>query len=227
MLRGLTRGPFGARPPLGGLVEAVADESDISREAGDGQSTADLAPSPSPPPAAPPPEPSRKPEEPSEAEVQYETLKRHIHMQLVDRLDMNRVAEMDPKTLRDRDPGDRRAALRHRKPAAQPQRAPAAGQRDPRRDVRLRPARAAAQGRQDRRHHDQRPQEGLHRERRAEFRSRRSCSATTTTCCRSSTGSSRGSAAGSTRRRRWSTPGSPTARGSTRSSRLWLSTARP
>jgi len=38
---------------------------------------------------------------PTEAEQQYETLKRHIHMQLVDRLDMNRVAEMDPKTLRD------------------------------------------------------------------------------------------------------------------------------
>ena len=31
---------------------------------------------------------------------QYETLKRHIHIQLVDRLDMNRVSEMDPKTLR-------------------------------------------------------------------------------------------------------------------------------
>ena len=101
--------------------------------------------------------------EPDPAVEQYETLKRHIHMQLVDRLDMNRVSEMDPKTLRNEIRGDRRAPLRHRESPAQSQRAPAAGQRDPRRDLRLRPARALAQGRQDRRHHDQRSQEDLHR----------------------------------------------------------------
>ena len=36
-----------------------------------------------------------------EATAAYETLKRQIHTQLVDRLDMNRVSEMDPRTLRD------------------------------------------------------------------------------------------------------------------------------
>ena len=40
------------------------------------------------------------PKEPDPADEQYETLKRHIHMRLVDRLDMNRVNEMDPNTLR-------------------------------------------------------------------------------------------------------------------------------
>ena len=34
------------------------------------------------------------------AQQQYEALKSHIHMRLVDRLDMNRIAEIDPKTLR-------------------------------------------------------------------------------------------------------------------------------
>ncbi|APW59836.1 Putative conjugal transfer protein [Paludisphaera borealis] len=98
MLRGLTRGPFGARPALGGLAEAVAVEPTSTVAEASGQP----APSYVPPPVAPMPEPEppRKPEGPSEAEQQYETLKRHIHMQLVDRLDMNRVAEMDPKTLR-------------------------------------------------------------------------------------------------------------------------------
>jgi pilus assembly protein CpaF len=38
--------------------------------------------------------------EPDPADEAYETLKRHIHMRLVDRLDMNRVSEMDPNTLR-------------------------------------------------------------------------------------------------------------------------------
>ena len=39
-------------------------------------------------------------EENDPAVEQYETVKRHIHIQLVNRLDMNRVSEMDPKTLR-------------------------------------------------------------------------------------------------------------------------------
>src|SRR5208337_4364780 len=52
---------------------------------------------------SPPPQPARRSEPVKEndpAVEQYETLKRHIHIQLVDRLDMNRVSEMDPKTLR-------------------------------------------------------------------------------------------------------------------------------
>jgi pilus assembly protein CpaF len=96
MLRGLSRGPFGARPTPAGLHEAVATEPPpIDVDAAGGS-----IPSPAPPPP-PPPEPPRKNEEPTEVEKQYEALKRQIHMQLVDRLDMNRVAEMDPKTLRD------------------------------------------------------------------------------------------------------------------------------
>ena len=61
------------------------------------------------PPAAPPPAPPRRrpvaaeprpPGSPTRPQEQFETLKRHIHIALVDRLDMNRVSEMDPKTLR-------------------------------------------------------------------------------------------------------------------------------
>ncbi len=59
---------------------------------------------PAPVPEAPPaPAPARRNEASREvdpAQEQYEALKRHIHMRLVDRLDMNRIAEIDPKTLR-------------------------------------------------------------------------------------------------------------------------------
>ena len=62
-------------------------------------------------------------------------------------------------------------------------------------------------------------------EKEGRIQSRKWSFATTTTCSRSSTGSSPASAAASTKRRRWSTPGCRTARGSTRSSRRWHSTA--
>ena len=62
-----------------------------------------------------------------------------------------------------RDPPRRRAPVRHRKHAAQPQRARAADRRSARRDVRPRPARDAAQGPDDQRHPDQRPEERLRR----------------------------------------------------------------
>ncbi len=56
---------------------------------------------PAPPPPPPPPPSRRNEVKPVDPAVeQYETLKRQIHMRLVDRLDMNRIAEMDPKTLR-------------------------------------------------------------------------------------------------------------------------------
>ena len=52
-------------------------------------------------PPPPPPRPAaRPPRNPTRPTRPYETLKRHIHMRLVDRLDMNRVNEMDPNTLR-------------------------------------------------------------------------------------------------------------------------------
>ncbi|MGO9465603.1 MAG: hypothetical protein ACLQVF_15785, partial [Isosphaeraceae bacterium] len=62
------------------------------------------APPPSPPSGSNPPAPQSrrmdavKPVDP--AQEQYENLKRLIHMRLVDRLDMNRVSEVDPRTLR-------------------------------------------------------------------------------------------------------------------------------
>ena len=56
-----------------------------------------------PPPAPPPPPSPRRNETPREidpAQEQYEALKRLIHTRLIDRLDMNRIAEIDPKALR-------------------------------------------------------------------------------------------------------------------------------
>jgi pilus assembly protein CpaF len=55
------------------------------------------------PPPAPPPPVNRGREVVKESDPvveKYETLKRHIHMRLVDRLDLNKVGEMDPGTLR-------------------------------------------------------------------------------------------------------------------------------
>ena len=180
---------------------------------------------PPPPPPPPPPRRSEAAKEPDPAQEQYETLKRHIHMRLVDRLDMNRVSEIDPKTLRN----EIRGVVEHLCDTENP----LLNRNERQRLVNeildetfgFGPLELLAQGRQDRRHHDQRAQEDLRREGRAGSSGRRSSSATTSTCSRSSTGSSRGSAGGSTRPRRWSTPGCPTARGSTRSSRRWPSTA--
>ncbi len=95
MLKGLGRSPFGPRAPFGnGQPPNAAEPSGAVVE----------TPSPSiPSQPAPAPQPARRSEPVKEldpAVEQYETLKRHIHIQLVDRLDMNRVSEMDPKTLR-------------------------------------------------------------------------------------------------------------------------------
>ncbi len=84
---------------------------------GPGPSLSATSPSPPPPPPAPPRR-SEAAKEVDPAQEQYEALKRHIHMRLVDRLDMNRIAEIDPKTLAQRHSRGRRAALRHRKPTA-------------------------------------------------------------------------------------------------------------
>lgn len=89
MLKGLGRTPFGSRaavtPPSSEPPPAVQN----------------TPPPPAPTPPPPPAPPRREvPKEPDPAEEAYEILKRHIHMRLVDRLDMNRVSEMDPVTLR-------------------------------------------------------------------------------------------------------------------------------
>ncbi|HEV3164620.1 MAG TPA: CpaF family protein [Isosphaeraceae bacterium] len=69
-----------------------------------GVATAVVEPPPPPVmPSQPPPSVARGREVSKEADPaveKYETLKRHIHMRLVDRLDLTRVAEMDPGTLR-------------------------------------------------------------------------------------------------------------------------------
>src|SRR5262249_11471635 len=77
---------------------------------GQGPSPAPHAPAHAPSPAAeaapapaPPPTPVRKMEPGKDidpAQEEFETLKRHIHTRLIDRLDMNRISEIDPKTLR-------------------------------------------------------------------------------------------------------------------------------
>jgi pilus assembly protein CpaF len=98
MLRGLGRSPFGPRVPLGSAPSGSStDTSPPVPETSNQSPAAPPSPSPPPPPAARRGEPVKEIDPTVEA---YETLKRHIHMQLVDRLDMNRVSEMDPKTLR-------------------------------------------------------------------------------------------------------------------------------
>ncbi len=74
-----------ADPPSGTTVERPA---------------AAPAPCPRPPHSRLPRRKSEAAKEIDPAQEQYEALKRHIHMRLVDRLDMNRIAEIDPKTLR-------------------------------------------------------------------------------------------------------------------------------
>src|SRR3954469_4283779 len=91
MLKGLGRTPFGPRPGGGPGPQGSDAPPPINPEV--------------PPPLATPPPPPAAPRRDAPKEVdpaveQYETLKRHIHMRLVDRLDMNRVSEMDPNTLR-------------------------------------------------------------------------------------------------------------------------------
>ena len=98
MLRGLSRSPFAPKgSQTFGASTAVAEPPPPVDTAVD---TANRTP-----PSAPPPPPTalRRNEaakEPDPAQEQYELLKRLIHTRLVDRLDMNRIAEIDPKTLR-------------------------------------------------------------------------------------------------------------------------------
>jgi pilus assembly protein CpaF len=96
MLRGLSRSPFAPKGSQTlGAGTAVAEPPPSVDNAIE---TANRTPPPPPPPTA-----SRRNEaakEPDPAQEQYEILKRLIHTRLVDRLDMNRIAEIDPKTLR-------------------------------------------------------------------------------------------------------------------------------
>ena len=100
MLKGLGRAPFGPRPqaapPPNPAAPAAAPAAAAPQPTP--APVAPIAASVPPPPAAPRPRETPKPPDPNDEA--YETLKRHIHMRLVDRLDMNRVSEMDPNTLR-------------------------------------------------------------------------------------------------------------------------------
>ncbi len=105
MLRGLSRAPFGPRSPFGGGAGAGAGAPATDSPATP-TAPAIEAPAAAPTPAPPPPPPAHggrsaePPREPDPAEAAFEKLKQHIHARLVDRLDMNRVGEMDPKALR-------------------------------------------------------------------------------------------------------------------------------
>ena len=97
MLRGFSRSPFGPRAPINSAATALEDPPSSAVSQGPPPSLAEAPPAPPPPP---PPPARKEAKEADPAQVQYEALKRHIHMRLVDRLDMNRIAEIDPKTLR-------------------------------------------------------------------------------------------------------------------------------
>src|SRR3954467_7090175 len=97
MIKGLGRTPFGSR--TGSTPGAANTPAPGDQPPAVPVEVPPPGPTPPPPPAAPRSREVVK--EPDPAVEQYETLKRHIHMRLVDRLDMNRVSEMDPKTLRD------------------------------------------------------------------------------------------------------------------------------
>ena len=101
MLRGLGRSPFAPRGPQPlGASAAVAEPPPPADNAAEMRRNRAVPSTPAPPPPPPPPRRSEAAKEVDPAQEQYEALKRLIHTRLVDRLDMNRIAEIDPKTLR-------------------------------------------------------------------------------------------------------------------------------
>jgi pilus assembly protein CpaF len=86
MFRSLSRNGFANRLP-------AAPPPDRPAEAAAAQA-------PPPEPAPPPPRAREAPRDTDPAAAKFDALKRRIHGQLVDRLDMNRVNEMDPASLR-------------------------------------------------------------------------------------------------------------------------------
>jgi hypothetical protein len=103
MLRELVRSSFSPRAPreLGSI--AVVAEPPPSRITPAESGTQMQIPS-SPPVVPTVPPPSRRNDAANQADpaqAKYESLKQLIHTRLVDRLDMNRIADIDPKALRD------------------------------------------------------------------------------------------------------------------------------
>ena len=102
MLRGLGRSPFAPRGPQTlGSNASVAEPPPPPVTPAESRPQMQV-PAIAPAVPAPPPSPRRSeaPKEIDPAQAQYESLKHLIHTRLVDRLDMNRIAEIDPKTLR-------------------------------------------------------------------------------------------------------------------------------
>jgi pilus assembly protein CpaF len=105
MLKGLGRVPFGTKPSSGQRGGTSADDPTTmppeppSRGSGVSATMPVPAPAPSPPPD-PAPWVAEAAREPDPGQEKFELLKRHIHTRLVDRLDMNRIGEIDPKLLR-------------------------------------------------------------------------------------------------------------------------------
>ncbi len=106
MLRGLGRGPIQPRSPSSPSGDATTLTMEALQVPPPG-APANTGGSPPPPAPASPPAPAAPVTRRGDAAhvrdpavEAYEVLKRHIHTRLVDRLDMNRVSEMDPKNLR-------------------------------------------------------------------------------------------------------------------------------
>ena len=207
MLRGLGRSPFGPRTPFAGGPGVSPDGAPVPAVETPGQNQ----PMPSSPPAAPPP-PPRKAESTKETDPAveaYETLKRHIHMRLVDRLDMNRIAEIDPKTLRNEIRGVVEQLCDTENPLL--------NRNERQRLVNEILDETFGFGPLELLLKDDKigdimingPKNVLRREGGQDPEVGSRSSATTTTCFRSSTASSRESDAGSMRPRRWSMPGLP------------------
>jgi pilus assembly protein CpaF len=97
MLKGFGRSPFGPRPAgPGGANGAGAQPGPAESGAGDVPQPA----TPTPATPAPPPR-VREPQREADPNVlKYEALKKSIHLKLVDRLDLNRVNEMDAAVIR-------------------------------------------------------------------------------------------------------------------------------
>lgn len=99
MFKGLNRTPFAQRNGASSGTNKVVPP-EVANANAEAAVSAPVAEAPVPTPAPVVPKPKEAPREVDPAVAKYEALKRRIHTRLVDRLDMNRVNEMDPVTLR-------------------------------------------------------------------------------------------------------------------------------
>lgn len=108
MLNGFGRSPLGHRA-IGPVHPPVRPASPEGPGPADAKAETPPAPTPATNPAptqavAPPPKPPKprdaEPVKTDPAVAQFEAIKRRIHGKLVDRLDFNRVNELDPRTVR-------------------------------------------------------------------------------------------------------------------------------